>query len=94
MKEPLKLYLIEQDENCDYECWTDAVVCAASEDAARRMHPGGMTRKEWKERAGSPGYGANRSRWASSPEKVKVTHLGMATETLEAGVICASNVGA
>lgn len=39
----LNLYLISQDKNDGYDTYSDAVVAAVDETAAKLMHPGGDT---------------------------------------------------
>lgn len=75
----MKIWLIEQDENNNYDTYDSVVVVSASEDGARNMNPDGSN------------WGRALSSWASSPDKVKVTCIGDAAEGLEEGqVICSS----
>ena len=77
----MKLFLISQDENQNYDMFDSAVVAAENEDAARLIHPEGS----WKKPVHS-----DFTAWASSPEKVAVTYIGEAKEGTEAGIILAS----
>lgn len=79
----MKLYLIEQNENVNYDTYDSAVVAAPDEHTARHTHPNGydMNADEWTRRYSS---------WCSSPDKVKVTFIGEAMPDVVRGVICAS----
>lgn len=74
----LNLYLISQTENNNYDTYDFAIVAAESEDAARRIHPG------------FDGWSRQYGRWASKPENVRVSRIGIANSEIEAGVILAS----
>lgn len=79
----MKLFLISQDENNDYDTYDSAVVCAPDESAARLMYPGGNN--------GAPAdFGRRFSSWCSAAEKVKVQLIGDAAQDLPLGVVCAS----
>ena len=77
----LKLYLLSQDHNTDYDSYDSCVVVASSIEEARAIRPGGST----------PQPGELDYTWCS-PDGVKVQELGVVTdETLKAGfVVCAS----
>lgn len=83
----MKLYLISQEENNDYDTYDKAIVVAESEDEARRFHPSRYYQwdgEKWMGKHSAESYGS----WASSPEKVQVKYIG---ETgLEQGVVLAS----
>lgn len=74
----VKLYLIEQSVNNDWDTYDSAVVAAEDELAALNTHPNGKSWARWD--IGS---------WCPS-DKVTVTYLGEAKEGTKAGVICAS----
>ena len=74
----MKLWLISQDENRGYDTYDSAVVAAGTEDAARKVHPGG---NEW---------GKDGGEWASAPEKVSVRCIGTAIGCVAGEVLCAS----
>ncbi len=77
----MKLYLISQVENDDYDTYDSAVVAAESEDEARLIRPGGT---EW-----GCAY-----EWAKSPAAVSVKLIGEAVEGVEPGVVLSGfNVG-
>ncbi len=73
----MKLWLISQDENRDYDTYDSAVVAAETEEEARSIHPGeyGEGGKEY---------------WVARPDQVKVTLLGEAISGTDAGIIVAS----
>lgn len=74
----MKLYLVSQSENHNYDTYDSFVVAAASEDAARRWHPEG----DWE------GCG-----WCSSPDKASVKYIGEAAEGVIGIVISSYNAG-
>ena len=76
----MNLYYLSQDDNRDYDTYSDCVVAAESEEAARVINPGGSD--QWDD--------PRTSNWARKPEFVKVKLIGVAIEGTKAGVICAS----
>ena len=72
----MKLFLISQDKNNDYDTYDSAVVAAPDAETARNINPG----------IDKGGLGA----WCSSPEYVTVRYLGEAGGDIEQGVVCAS----
>lgn len=72
----MKLYLISQDVNNDWDTYNSLVVAAKNEEEARNTNPVG--RVEWPYR-----------NWCA-PEQVKVQLIGEAVDGIEKGVICAS----
>ena len=79
----LRIYLISQKEVTGWDTYDSAIICAESEDAARRTHPNtyaGLT----------PAHPWESSTWCSSPDLVMAKLIGTAVEGLEPGVICAS----
>jgi hypothetical protein len=72
----MNIYLITQYENTGYNTYSNAVVIAESEEAARLTHPSGGD--EWIEES-----------WAD-PEDIEVELVGEALDGAQAGVICAS----
>lgn len=81
----MKLYHISQPEECDYDTFSDAVVCAPDEQAARLTHPG--VGELWPPESWIKG---RLSTWCDSPDQVIVKYIGEAAAGLEPGVICAS----
>lgn len=79
----MKLFLIKQNKNNDYDTYDSAVVAAPDADAARLIHPTGD----------NSDFDA---RWSGSWVKleniadVEVEYLGEAKKGTEQGVICAS----
>ena len=71
----MKIYLISQSVNNNYDTYDAAVVIAAGEEFARDMHPSGYSREytdDW-----------------TTPENVKVEYLGETNEK-EARIVLAS----
>jgi hypothetical protein len=75
----MKLYLISQNDERGYDTYDSAVVAAASEEIARKTHPGGGDE-----------FNSWDSSWTNDPNKVKVEYLGEAKAGTKEGVICAS----
>ena len=76
----MNLYLISQTENNTWDTFDSAVVCAPDEETARNIYPGASVGRPWN-------YWGD---WASSPDLVTVQLLGIATEEILPGVVCAS----
>jgi len=70
----MKLWLISQEVNNDYDTFDAAVVAAKNKDLAQQTHP-----SEW----------GGVEEWAI-PEAVKVKLIGTAVKDTKAGVILAS----
>lgn len=80
----MNLYLISQNENRDYDTYDSAVVCAESEDIARKMSQGGENGEPEKfDRS-------YLSTWCSTPDAVNVRLIGKAAPDVAVGVVCAS----
>jgi len=79
----MKLFLVSQNQNNDYDTYDSFVVACETEDEARNKHPWGyqMTQEHWCETF---------SDWCSSVDYVNVKYLGEADKSLEKGVVCAS----
>jgi len=73
----MKLYLISQDENSDYDTYDSAVVAAQDAHHASLIAPGGS-------------FGGNYGSWCSAPDKVSVKYLGAAAAGIPAGIVLAS----
>jgi hypothetical protein len=78
----MKLFIISQDVNGNYDTYDSAVVCAETIEQAQMTHPGHAP-KDWDGKAGQ--Y----SVWCNA-EDVKVQLIGTANEYIKEGVICAS----
>ena len=76
----MKLFLISQVQNSDYDSYDSAVVSAPDEEAARQTDP----------RTGKPVDDWSKIWWCSGPEYVTVKYIGDAAEDVEQGVVCAS----
>jgi hypothetical protein len=79
----MKLFLISQTENDDYDTYDSAVVCAPDESAACLMGPGGNN-------GDTSDFGRQYSSWCSASDKVEVQLIGDAAPGLPLGVVCAS----
>lgn len=76
----MKLYLIKQSVNQNYDTYDSAVVAALSEDDAKMTHPSGVDAdmKYWGDS------------WCKTPDEVSVEYIGEAPQITEREVICAS----
>ena len=83
----MKLYLISQKENNNYETYDSAVVCAESEEQARNVNP-----DKWKfgEDTEFMNWSKREYSWCSSPDKVTVEYIGEAKEGSTVGVVLSS----
>ncbi len=83
----MKLFLIFQSVNNDYNTFDSAIVAAENEEKARFIHPYASDIKDdwWKDESE---YG-DMCDWAH-PDNVKVTYIGEAKKGTESGVILAS----
>ena len=94
----MKLWLISQSKNNDYDTYDSAVVAAETEEQARRTHPDnkGSCDKVWDDSLGawrhkdSPEAGWGVGRTWTEPHHVAIKYIGEAAEGTEPGVICAS----
>lgn len=76
----MNLYLLTQNQNSGHDTYDSCVVAAESEDQARIIRPGN---DQWNK-------DCSMNNWASTPKKVKVKLIGIATVGTDSGVICAS----
>lgn len=72
----MKLWIISQGENNDYDTYDSAVVAAETREEAKNIYPG---RGDW-----------YRGNWASSPAGVIAECIGDALDGTPTGVILAS----
>lgn len=79
----MKLFLISQKENTDYDTYDSAVVAAPDEETAKSMNPRDGNRVDWNE-------WNDITAWCSGPEHVDVKYIGDAADGVAQGVICAS----
>lgn len=80
----MKLFLISQTQNTNYDTYDSAVVAAPDEETARNMRPSDgkpMLIGEWNYEYSS---------WCNGPEHVTVRYLGEADGDVKQGVVCAS----
>ena len=75
----MKLWVISQSENNNYDTYDSAVVAAETEELARNTHPSEYGK-----------WGEDYSSWCSAPDKVKVKLIGDAIPETKPGVIVAS----
>jgi len=75
----MKLYLLSQDVNDDYDTYDSCVVAAENEEEAKMMHPAGENRNIH-----------SVFTWCNMPDAVRCKYIGEAAENIEKGVICAS----
>lgn len=73
---PVYLYLISQEERSGYDTYSNAVVTAASPEAARNIHPSHFCAPFSSEEG--PKDWERSHAWARSPDKVNVQLLGEA----------------
>ena len=79
----MKLFLVSQNQNQDYDTYDSFVVVCNSEDEAKQTHPDGtqMTIENWDNKY---------SVWCDNASDVNVKYLGEADSSLQKGVVCAS----
>ena len=78
----MKLFLISQTQNMDWDTYDSAVVAAPDEATARQMNPyNGELIEVWDEPYRT---------WCSGPEHVMVQYIGEAAPDIGQYVVCAS----
>jgi len=84
----MKLYLISQDVNDDYDTFDSAVVVAENEEEAKKIHPNS-------DDANDEDNFSHSGTWAANISQVKVKYIGEACKDLEVGsvVIYSFNAG-
>lgn len=87
----LNLYYVSQHTVTGYDTYSDCVVAAADEEAAKRIHPStSRFGKEWwkggKDFDEFDYYGA----WPTNLEQIDAELIGTAVPAQQAGVICSS----
>lgn len=78
----MKLWLIQQDTNTNYDSFDSAVVCADTAEQARQMDPSGEL--------GEDAHRWSRYSWIEDLTKVSVVCIGEASPEIEFGVVLAS----
>ena len=85
----LYLYYVEQEDNTDYNTFSDMIVAAYSKKDAAKIHPDGDVYGILNKHNNNAWDYSHA--WASSPEYVNVTKIGKASKNItQPGVICAS----
>ena len=86
----MKIYLISQNVNNNYDTYDSAVVIAENEEEARKIHPEGTY--DYPEESKKSEYKKMDSDYGSWVRKkyVIVKYVGEAKEGSEKGVVCAS----
>jgi hypothetical protein len=80
----MKIYHVSQEENNDYDTFSDFVCYAPDEETARNMNPDGgfMEEADWNRKYSS---------WCSSLDHVKVELIGVSIDPdTKIGLICRS----
>jgi hypothetical protein len=85
----MKLYLIEQDVNNDYDTYDSAVVAAETKEEARLTHPGFAAPAPWDGIDSEGREGCGYGTWCNA-EYVKVKYIGEADPSISKGVLVAS----
>ena len=75
----MKLWLLTQDKNTDYDTFDSMIVAANTKCEARKIGPYGDITK-----------GTTCSGWVRDPKDVKVEYLGMAKRGTKCGIVLAS----
>lgn len=85
----MKIYLIWQKVNNDYDTYDSAVVCAETKRQAKRMHP--SENYEYKKGAWRmiECYDCTTDNWTNLKD-IKVKEIGTANPSQKIGVVCAS----
>lgn len=78
----MKLFLISQTVNKEYDTISAAVVCAPDEKTALNMDPDSGEPMDW----GRPDY--LHQYWCDSPIHVTVKYLGEADDRIKLGIVC------
>ena len=86
----MKLWMISQNENDDYDTFDSAVVAAETEADARHMSPADIWMSPGHIRSDAEREDNKRCYWTSNVDAVTVRLLGEAAPGMEAEIICAS----
>lgn len=79
----MKLFLVSQKQNNDYDTYDSFVISCETEDEAKNTHPYGrpMTQEDWDYEYSS---------WCNSVHHVNVQYLGEADSSVSKGIVCSS----
>lgn len=90
----LYLYHVSQNQKIGYDVYSDFVCAAPDEETARRTIPGEFQAYSWNEKGklvrAATGGRVMFPSWAADLARVEVDLIGVASEGVAAGVICAS----
>lgn len=87
----MKLYLLSQRDNNNYDTYDSAVVAAPTPEEAIMIHPSSSARVEnGRFVAGTGQWTRDERSWAYGPGSVESEYIGEAKEGTEAGAILAS----
>lgn len=78
----MKLYLVSQSVNNDYDTYDSFVICCNNEDEARKSHPSGRVLEHEDKFLFYD--------WTDEQENINVKYLGEADQDLPAGIVCSS----
>ena len=87
----MKLYKLENKKNNGYDSFAAVIVAANSEDEARLIHPPTASKEygcyfNWQD----DGDKWLSDAWCNNPRDVEVTFIGVADESVQAGIILES----
>ena len=74
----MKLYLLVQLDNRNYDTFDSCIVCAKNAEDAKNIHPKGKV------------YSKHKLDWALSPDNISCVEIGEANDKQVRGVILAS----
>lgn len=84
----MKLFLLQQCVNNGYDTYDTCVVCAETEDLARRIHPKSRVSEQFN--AILADRFCYQAGWVMNIFDVEVTYLGEAQPNIPVGVVCES----
>lgn len=89
----MKLWLISQTANTDYDTYDSAVVAAETAKAARHTHPNGASR--WHDGSWYSGeWGRSTDHSWAAPDRVTVEYIGETDRQLASGTVLCSSFNA
>jgi hypothetical protein len=84
----MKLYLLSQDENDDYDTYDSCVVCAENEEEAKKIKPHPDSLNDWNIPEHYKTWPS--STWCTKIENVECQYIGEADPSVEKGVVISS----